>query len=321
MFVSLAVVFAAFLVGTTPSAYAATDIGAAAQGLQVSPAITNLNAVKGNTYLVKVSILNVTAHSLQVTGTVGDFGAKDETGTPKILTAEQDSDLGSSASFRAWTGTIGGITLAAKTSQMVTIPVTVPDTAEAGGHYGIITFTGAQPNINGQEIGQVASIGSLVLVRVAGQITEQLKLDSFYVTHNGRQTGFVQNGPLDIVTRFQNTGNVHVAPTGIITVKNMLGGTTASLALTNKPGNILPDSIRRFDQTLKNKWLFGKYSLTLNATYGESGKSIVASTSFWAIPYKLIAVVVVALALLIVVLRKGLKRYNQRVIEKHTGQK
>jgi len=302
----------------SPLAHAATpDIGAAAQSLQISPTIINLNADKNNTYLIRVSVTNETAHDLSVTGAIDDFAAKDETGTPRILTNFEEQSESPTVSFKAWTQPIGKFVLASHASKTVDVTAAVPAKAESGGHYGVIRFTGAPTSPHGQGVGLNASLGSLVLVRVSGNISERLSVASFYAAKNSKKIGIVQNGPVTFVTRFENIGNIHVEPTGLITVTNMLGKTTASLPISNDPGNVLPDSIRRFEQTLNKKWLFGKYSVTLNATYGQTNKTISATTSFWVIPYTLIIIVLLALAALILVLRKLIKGYNRRLIEKH----
>lgn len=293
------------------------DVG---EGLQISPTAINLTADKGGAYPIKLKVTNVTPGTLNVKGTIDDFNVKDESGAPKILEGTEDT-LGPNFSFKSWTKQIGDMQLKPHETKEVTVSVNIPNSAEAGGHYGIIRFTGRPPELADQNVSLSASIGSLVLVRVAGNITEKLAIKEFYIAQNDKKKSFVETGPLKLVTRFENTGNIHVKPSGIITVKNMFGKTVASLQISDIPGNVLPQSIRKFEQTFKNKWLFGKYTATVNATYGIDNNNLSSTITFWAFPYRPIIMIVLSLAALIVGLRKLIKGYNARIIKKHSNTK
>jgi hypothetical protein len=87
------------------------------------------------------------------------------------------------------------------------------------------------------------------------------------------------------------------------------------------PRNVLPQSIRRFEQPLDksvigNKKLFGHYTAKLNLTYGNNKKALVASVSFWVIPFRLIFIIALLLVGGFFLLRYLLKVYNRRIIER-----
>src|SRR5436853_3639732 len=126
-FALLFVVLAIFLTGSRASA--ATN---AAQGLQISPVIINLNADKGQTYNLKISILNVTTNSLTYNTYINDFKAKDESGNPDILL---NSNLPPTASIISWVQPIGQLALKSGETKNLNVSLTVPADAEPGGHY------------------------------------------------------------------------------------------------------------------------------------------------------------------------------------------
>ena len=95
----------------------------------------------------------------------------------------------------------------------------------------------------------------------------------------------------------------------------MFGKEVGSFQLNEQGGNILPGSIRRFEQTLDKKLLFGKYTLEADVVYGSQNTILSDSVSFWVIPYKLIALVVLGIALLIFFIR----RYNRYIVKKAQG--
>jgi hypothetical protein len=306
-------VFASALCLLLPSTTLAAEPQAGGQGIQVSPVIIDLNAEKGKTYNLKVTVTNVTAGSLLLKANVVDFKAKDETGAPALISDGQESSF----SFRSWVGPMGSLLLQSKESRQVVVRVNVPANAEAGGHYGVVRFSGVPPSLAGQNISLTASVGILVLARVDGEINEQLVVKQMSVEQNGHKKALYETGPLNIVTRLENKGNVHVKPDGDITVKNFFGKTVASLNLSDQPANVLPDSIRRFESKLSKKWLFGRYTVSLNGTYGTSGKTLLAHTSFWVIPYKVIFLCLVLLGITLWLLARSIKRYNRRVIRRH----
>ena len=282
-------------------------------GLQVSPAIIEINAEKGKTYDIKIKITNTTTSDQEYFANINDFKAKDETGNPEFIT---DSKAPSSASIVQWIQPIATLRLNPNQSKEIIAKMVVPANAEPGGHYGIIRF-GNQPGTTGQVGASIAaSTGPLVLVRVDGEVKESLTTADFYTQHKGKKQSFFEQGPVDFVERLTNNGNVHVKPKGDIVVTNMLGRQVGSVKVNDNNGNVLPSSTRRFEQRLENKWMFGKYTAKMTLSYGTAGGALDAMTTFWVIPYKLIALAMLIIIFIIFVLRKAVSRYKKNIIEK-----
>jgi hypothetical protein len=90
----------------------------------------------------------------------------------------------------------------------------------------------------------------------------------------------------------------------------------AYLAINSVEGNILPASIRRFDQTLNQRHLFGRYHASYSVVYGDSHQHLSASMAFWVIPWKLILIIIVVLIAVLYAIRLGVRRYNRHIIER-----
>lgn len=284
----------------------------AAQGMQISPALVELNGEAGKSYSIQLKVLNVTASDLLFRSSVNDFSAKDETGTPSIAVG---SSVPSTASIRQWVAAIPDFALRSHQSQTIDAVVTIPANAEPGGHYGVIRFSGRDPAVSGSGVGQTASAGTLVLVRVAGVVKENLDLISFLASKNGKASAFFEDGPITFIQRYENTGSVHVKPIGQIEVRDSFGNKVGTLAVNSTKGNVLPSSIRRFESKLDKLWLFGRYTADISVAYGSTGQAIVQSISFWVIPYKLILAALFILATIIYILRTLLRRYNSYIIK------
>ena len=75
--------------------------------------------------------------------------------------------------------------------------------------------------------------GVLFLIKVDGNITEKADLaESFTANPDGKQSFFFENSPITFVTRFNNTGNVHVKPSGKIELTSALQVEVKSPLLT-----------------------------------------------------------------------------------------
>lgn len=287
-------------------------------GLEISPALVELNGSKGNTYTININVTNVTTNDLIFDGYVNDFGARDETGTPSIILDESTT----ATSIKTWVRDIPEFNLKAGEKKKLSTSITIPGNATPGGHYGVIRFSGRIPNNPSSNVNLTASAGTLILIKVDGAITEKLNLLTFQAAKNSKPSGIFESGPITFVTRFKNEGSVHVKPAGQIEIKDAFGNKVDTLTVNSEKGNILPTSTRRFETTLNKSWLFGKYTADISVAYGNTGGAIVESMSFWVIPYKIILVGIIALVTVIYILRSLVKRYNRFIIKNaHHGNK
>lgn len=286
----------------------------AAQGLELSPTLIELNAEKGQTYNVNLKLRNVTVGDLVYNVSVDDFNASDETGSPHVIT---DSNLPRTASIRTWVSTIPQFSLATRELKEISAKITVPTDAEPGGHYGVLRFSGVAPEVDTTGVGLSASAGVLILVRVDGDISETAKLESFFsASPEGNQTSFFENSPINFVTRIKNEGNIHIKPIGNIEIRDMFGNVTATVPVNDNKSNILPDSIRRFETQYNSDWMMGQYTANLTLGYGTTGQAITGTINFWVIPYKIILAGLAIIITLIYIFKTLIKSYNKRIAEK-----
>ena len=285
----------------------------AAQGIQISPTLVELNAARGKPYNIKLNIMNVTASDLVYSESVDDFNSANETGSPHIIL---NSDLPTTTSVKTWISTIPKFTIKAGKYINLDVQVVIPNNAEPGGYYGVIRFSGTAPELESTGVGLSASAGVLILIRVDGTITEKASLVSFYSAQNGNQSSFFENSPITFVTRIQNEGNIHVKPIGSVELRDMFGNLLKNISVNKDKSNVLPGSIRRFESQYDNTWMIGRYTANLTLGYGTTGQAITNTINFWVIPWKLILVALSILATIIFILVRLIKVYNRHIIEK-----
>jgi hypothetical protein len=280
------------------------------QGLEISPPLAELSADPGETVEATIKVRNVTEQTLLVTAEVNDFVAAGEDGQPKLLLEEGEE---SPYSIKSWITTVPELTLESQEQQPVKITMTVPTNASPGGHYGVVRFSGVPPGLEGSGVSLSASIGTLVLVNISGDVVEQGVIEEVYTTdQEGNRQWFFEYGPIGLVERIRNSGNTHFSPGGTVRVTNMFNKEVGSFQLNPTGGNVLPDSVRKFEQTLDKRLMFGRYTVQTDIAYGSNNDIITQAITFWVIPYKLILLALAAIVALII----GVRQYNKYVVKR-----
>lgn len=269
-----------------------------------------------------VKVYNETSDNLYLTASVESFKAKDESGQPLYLSLEEKD------SFLNWFS-LSQKAIVLKPAQVILVPftVSVPKEATPGGYYAVIFWQTSPPEAGeGAAVGIAGKVGTLVLLKVKGEILEQGEILEF--TPQPPKNYFFKL-PINFLIRFKNIGNIHLKPVGEIKLKNWFGQ-IQTLPVNNPPRNVLPASVRRFEviwgQNLTGDWFqqflpilqqelkyftLGPYRAILTLNYGsEQEQTVSKEISFWFIPYHLIITVLLAIFVLII-LRKINKKINQ----------
>lgn len=304
---SILVVFVFVALAMTPiMANAQTNAG---QGLEIAPPLLDIKANPGQVVTAQIRVRNVTRDSLVVKAQFEDFVAQGEEGQPRILLNTNEK---SPYSIKDWLNAPANVTLAPQQREVVDVTITIPKDASPGGHYGVVRFTGTPPELGETGVSLSASVGTLMLVNVSGKVTQSAKVAELYASHGNKRGSLFEYGPITFTTRVQNTGNVHFQPKGTLQVTNMFGKNVYVGQFNQDNRNILPGSIRKFQQTMDKKLLFGRYNVRADVVYGTDSQITSAKTSFWVVPYKLIAIAILAIAALIF----AFKRYNKFIIKR-----
>ncbi|MEO6513789.1 MAG: DUF916 domain-containing protein [Candidatus Saccharimonadales bacterium] len=300
---------------TTP---AASTVGG--NGMKVSPVRTDITINPGQTNTVTVNVQNVTSVPAELQVLVNDFVAdKSESGQPAII-LDASKYAPSHSLKRFITATIPNITLQPNEQKSVKITINVPKDAAGGGYFGAIRFAPAS-STNDKNISLSASVGSLILLKVPGDIKDDLRLASLDVRKGDSvKILFTSGKNIKTAIRFENKGDIQEQPFGKIVLKqgNKILQTT-EVNNTDPRGNVLPDSVRKFEVTLDKVGSFGKYNVQGNFGYGTTGQLLSGQTTFYVVPVPIIVlavIIVLAILFLIFGLPKMIRRYNQGVIRK-----
>ena len=297
-------------------AYAANTTSG--QALEIAPPVLNIKANPGETVKTTISLRDVSTSPLVVRNQINDFVAAGEDGTPKLLLDSSKEE--SPYSLKDWVQPLPELTLKPKEVNKLPVTIHVPKNAAPGGYYAVVRFTASPPGLDSTGVSLSASLGTLILLRVNGDAKEDMKVEEFAASKSGSTNWLFESTPINFLARIKNNGSLHEQPTGQIIVKDMFGNNVANVNVNLNRSNVLPSSIRKFEQPLDSsvigdRALFGRYTADLKLSYGSNGQTVTASTSFWVVPYRLIFFVIILIIVAIVVIRIALRRYNERIIE------
>lgn len=294
---------------------------AGGNGLRVSPVRSDVIVNPGQTKAVTITVTNITSTPALFQAVINDFTANsNETGEPAIIL--NSSEFAKGHSLKRFIKAIPNFTLQPGEQKNVSVTITVPADAAGGGYYGAVRFAPATPGAANQTVSLAGSVGSLILATVPGDIKSQLSIASFDVRSGVHPRSlFTSNKGISTQVRFQNEGNIQEQPFGKILLKDRSGEILAQYEVNSVDprGNVLPDSIRKFNIPLEKVGSFGIFKLEGNFGYGSNGQLLSASTTFYVVP--LIAIIlfialVAVLAFLIFGLPRLIRAYNRRIIQK-----
>jgi hypothetical protein len=255
--------------------------GAGRPGLAVSPAFQSVSVaadVPSVQYEVQLINRNPVDQNFRLSRV--DFKALDEQGGVAFL-GTSTSELEHKYGLASWMSLEKDAVFvpAGKSAKVLVTINNRPDLAP-GGHYGAVLATAVDDlgRPTGDQVGVKQVLSSLVLVTKEGGAERDLKLVS-----QTAEAGWSRL-PSAATLRFQNLGNVHVVPRGIVEVKDTAGRVVVRGAINEESGNILPESYRQYKTPLRQiapALLPGKYQMVTTYRYDGTDATSVFVTSFW----------------------------------------
>jgi len=192
-----------------------------------------------------------------------DFGSLGDTGGIRLENNSYTKHYG----LAAWLS-LGTASVSLAPGQTATVPVTVRNRSSLGpgGHYGaVVVGVGSGSKSQGRQVAINQQLLSLILVDKVGGDHYDLALTG--VTTNGDWL----RAPTDIRLRFQNPGNVHVIPRGLVKLTSPTGTVIAQGVVNTQSAFILPSTSRELNVPLtvlaKAAAIPGPYHLVVQYRY------------------------------------------------------
>jgi hypothetical protein len=262
------------------------------QVLEVSPPSQEVTGDPGKTIEVSTKIRNNSQITKKFNVRIDNFVASGTEGQI-ALTEKSPYAVSNWASLSPST-----FDLPAGKSQEVTARITIP-AGSAGGRYGAFVFSvvgTSSPNA----AALTQEIASLFLVKVNGPVTEKLSLTSILAPF------FSEFGPIKLNMVFQNSGNIHMRPRGVITYKDIFGRTAGSSVMPVT--NVFPGADRQVPITWDKKFLIGYFTAIADIkSGGNSNQNLSATTKFIVFPVRLVVIVIIVVFIIYLLRQRLLK--------------
>jgi len=287
-------------------------------GLSITPTKAEFSIEKGKAEVVSIQVKNLTKGKVIAKAFINDFEADADTGNPKLI-IDRASEV-SSSSLASFILGLEDVKLGPEETKEVQLTIQVPEKAVSGAYYGAVRFTSV-PDTDVKNDAQVslnASVATILLVEVPGDITQKIQVNSVSVYNNaGKASSVFTSVPKQVGVEVKNIGNGFAKPFGKVLVKNMSGKQVFSYELndTVPRGNVLPNTTRTFKNDFSGIKLPGRYTIEANVSFAK-GEILQAKTSFWYLPLWFIVVTGVLVVALVVAAVYLYRRYISRSVSR-----
>jgi hypothetical protein len=308
----LAAAVASLLVLTTLP-FASAQQSPSGSGLSISPTISEYTIKPGQSASLTITLKNITVDDVVAKGSINDFTSDNITGNPKIIT---DNSITSPNSIKKFVANIDDVPLAKGQQKKIVLGLDVPKNTPPGAYFGIVRYRAVPKALNTPGPGQVAltaSVGSIVLITVPGNLREQVQVNGLKVYRGARSGTFFIKSPTSIGITISNFGNGFVKPFGTVEVHDVFNKTIATYQFNNpkQPGNVLPNSQRTFQNNIKGVNKIGRYTVLASVSYGNGSQVLTLKKNFWYVPLWLVVILLAILAALIFLAVRSYRRYRR----------
>lgn len=245
-------------------------------GITVSPSIIHLD-LASDAPEYTLTYLNTTKTDINLLLSVADFSELEE--GYKLNFLDPKDALNYKYSLSSWVS-FENKTIQLSPNEKKSVKIFI-DKARItkGGHYASIFAEIIQPNVD-KQVAVKAILSSLLFVRAStGLEIEDGKIASFTPIRDNIEY------PDSYMLRFENRGNVHVVPYGLIEVYDSFGNLTSKGILNEGSLDALPESIRRYDTKVinyKKVLLPGFYTARISMHFGNTNKKLSTSLKFFS---------------------------------------
>ncbi|TDD35834.1 DUF916 domain-containing protein [Actinomadura sp. KC06] len=194
-------------------------------------------------------------------------------------------------------------------SARVPFTLTVPSEATPGDHSGgvIAAVTEQTTGAQGQRVNVDRRVAARVYARVNGALSSSLQVESLTVAP---ESAWLGTGSVLVTYRVRNAGNVRLAATTRIGVSGPFG-IGLGRAATRRVPELLPGNAYTFTDRVRGVFPAGPLTATLKLTPLDAmaaapgaARPTVRTAGWWAAPWTVMGVVVIAVAALLVLRRR-----------------
>lgn len=261
--------------------------------ITVSPQSLDTAVNPGQSTVNVFRVTNGSEQSITIQPTPKNFVPRGNEGAIQIEEEETPYSLAQWLSVEP----AGEVVIGPKQTADFEVTINVPENADPGGHFGSVVFRTLPSDLPGSAATVSQEVAPVILVRVPGDAREQIVVTSFRADNifltNSESTSF------EIITR--NEGNVHLKPSGTISIFNTFGKQVASAQVEGS--NVIPGAERKMVAAWEESgFRLGRYTARLTMVYGKDNQIVTAQTSFMIVPVRQVVPIAAAVIVVLFVL-------------------
>lgn len=282
------------------------SLGSTVQAVTVGPAKLEFNVDPGDTVTGQFFLMNEEQAERTYYSSFEKFS---ERNGERVYLGRERTELA------YWITALDSVTLKPGEHRYIPFEINIPADAPPGGHYAVVWWSDASPDAKSESVNIITRVGSLLYVRVSGDIKEAATLSP--IEENSSLFHFKM--PVSLRLGVKNEGNVHLKPLGEIHISNIFGQKRAALPVNDKGKIILPNENATFDVSWKPRVAFGPYKASAFIKYGEPDangerKQFTESQWIYVFPPAYIGITVAIILVLFVLVPLGIRTYNKWLI-------
>ena len=218
-------------------------------GFSISPPFQEIIIDKDNSEKkIEIEVFNKTEKQETFKISAVDFGSLDDSGGLAFLTMNSDNNE-KKYSLASWIILEkDSVVLDSNTSFKLKVIISNKESLSPGGHYGAVLVTlDSEKDSNQKNIGVNQAYASLLFVKKVGGEKYELNFKNVDLKNNWFKL------PEQVKLRFQNSGNMHVIPRGIVELRDSFGRIVKKGIINQESSIVLPESFRVLNVDLKNQ--------------------------------------------------------------------
>lgn len=281
----------------------------------VSPTSEKITLNQGEEYPGEIVFWNLSETTTTYKVTVRGFKqAENMPGTAVILTEEEDEQALYSAS--SWfTLDKTEVELVPNKNVKVSYTINVPTDATEGEYTAEVFLLSEEEDTDkqGTYASTVLGSGVPILIKIGDEYIESAELLSFVADKK-----MYEYPDVIFSTKIKNLGNTHISPMGEISITNIFGQEVDRVKFNESNQSLLRENSGIYEDEWYNKALLsednelmvGPMKANLVATYRSISPGfapLMAETTFWIVPWKILLGILLAIVLLILLLKKKKK--------------
>lgn len=265
--------------------------------LTITPPLKIININPNSSYKSFIEVLNRSQENKKVYLSVDSFREKGDTSSP--LFSQKINNLSQAIH---WIKISKTQILNGGEKTKIYFTLNIPSLASPGSHYIAISVNTINKNI-------IESLRSLLIINVSGKIEALGNIEKF------SPTKYININPnINFQLFFQNRGNVYLAPSGFIIIRNIFGQTVKILPINKRESLTLTDATRLYQKNWQDNNFFNQFGyfssqLIISYRYGNKVYNLNNYANFFVIsPIYIIIILLLIIFAIIYIIKVVWKR-------------